>query len=181
MRRSRAATAESRDRVVTVAARLLRERGPEGVSVAEVMAAAATACEAAKARVREPAERNAEERILDALLPRPRAVRVWGEEPKATPEESGTREKFREMLRAGKLDEREVDVDLSGEDLRALAQTSPFNPGIRRAYVVTSSAQLGATRLYQAILNADRSPYRIFESYDEAVAWLHSEDGSETQ
>ena len=72
-----------------------------------------------------------------------------------------------------------VDVDLSGEDLRALAQTSPFNPGIRRAYVVTSSAQLGATRLYQAILNADRSTYRIFESYDEAVAWLESEEGSE--
>lgn len=40
MRRSRAATAESRDRVVTEAARLLRERGAEGVSVAEVMAAA---------------------------------------------------------------------------------------------------------------------------------------------
>jgi TetR/AcrR family transcriptional repressor of nem operon len=40
MRRSRAATAESRDRVVTEAARLLRERGPDGVSVAEVMAAA---------------------------------------------------------------------------------------------------------------------------------------------
>ncbi|MCE3004871.1 MAG: ATP-dependent protease ATPase subunit HslU [Xanthomonadaceae bacterium] len=70
--------------------------------------------EAAKARVREAAERNAEERILDALLPRARAVRVWGEEPKVTPEENGTREKFREMLRAGKLDEREVEFELAG-------------------------------------------------------------------
>lgn len=40
MRRNRAATAESRERVIMEAARLLRERGPEGVSVAEVMAAA---------------------------------------------------------------------------------------------------------------------------------------------
>lgn len=70
--------------------------------------------EAAKVRVRDAAERHAEERILDALLPRPRAVRVWGEEPKATPEESGTREKFREMLRAGRLDEREVEFELAG-------------------------------------------------------------------
>ena len=70
-----------------------------------------------------------------------------------------------------------VDIDLSGEDLRALAQGSPFNPGIRRAYVVSSKAQLGATRLYQAIINADRGTYQIFESYDEAIAWLQSEDG----
>jgi ATP-dependent HslUV protease ATP-binding subunit HslU len=70
--------------------------------------------ESAKAGVREAAERAAEERILDALLPRPRAVRVWGEEPKATPEENGTREKFREMLRAGRLDEREIEFESAG-------------------------------------------------------------------
>lgn len=70
-----------------------------------------------------------------------------------------------------------VDIDLSGEDLRALAQSSPFNPGIRRAYVVSSKAQLGATRLYQAIINADRGTYQIFESYDEAITWLQAEDG----
>lgn len=40
MRRSRSAAAESKDRVVTEAARLMRERGPNGVSVSEVMAAA---------------------------------------------------------------------------------------------------------------------------------------------
>lgn len=65
-----------------------------------------------------------------------------------------------------------VDIDLSAEHLRAVAEGSPFDPGIRRAYVVTSRAQLGATRLYQAILNADRTTYKIFESYDEAIAWI---------
>jgi ATP-dependent HslUV protease ATP-binding subunit HslU len=69
--------------------------------------------EKAKLRVREAAERQAEERVLDALLPRPRAVRVWGEDPPASAEDSGTREKFREMLRAGKLDEREIEFELA--------------------------------------------------------------------
>lgn len=40
MRRSRTATAESKRRIVTEAARMVRERGPDGVSVTEVMAAA---------------------------------------------------------------------------------------------------------------------------------------------
>jgi len=70
---------------------------------------------------------------------------------------------------------RVVDIDVSGEELRALAATSPFDPGVRRAYVVTSRAQFGVTRLYQAIINADASIYRIFENWDEAVTWLEAD------
>ena len=66
-----------------------------------------------KAKVRAQAERNTEERILDALLPRARGVRVWGEEPPANAEDAGTREKFRTMLREGRLEEREIEVELS--------------------------------------------------------------------
>jgi ATP-dependent HslUV protease ATP-binding subunit HslU len=69
--------------------------------------------EAAKARVREDAERAAEERILDALLPRPRAVRVFGEEQAPPPDDGGTREKFRAMLREGRLDEREIEIEVA--------------------------------------------------------------------
>ncbi len=78
--------------------------------------------EAAKARVREEAERAAEERILDALLPRPRAVRVFGEDQAPAPDDAGTREKFRAMLREGRLDEREIEIDIAsaaGVDLMA--------------------------------------------------------------
>ena len=62
-------------------------------------------------RVRHQAEEAAEERVLDALLPGPRA------EPGATgggrsEEPSGTRQRFRKMLREGALDEREVEVEL---------------------------------------------------------------------
>jgi len=69
---------------------------------------------------------------------------------------------------------RVVDLDITGEDLRAVARSSPFHPGVLRAYVVTSREQFGLTRLYQAIIDADVSTYRIFESYDEAVAWLEA-------
>jgi ATP-dependent HslUV protease ATP-binding subunit HslU len=67
----------------------------------------------AKARVRREAEGKVEERILDALLPRAQAVRVWGEGAPVAPEDGATREKFRAMLREGKLDAREIELDLS--------------------------------------------------------------------
>ncbi|MBO9829334.1 ATP-dependent protease ATPase subunit HslU [Xanthomonas sp. A2111] len=72
--------------------------------------------EQAKTRVRTQAEERAEDRILDALLPRrsagigfdPEAAR---NEPSA--QEGDTRSKFRRMLRAGELDEREIELDVA--------------------------------------------------------------------
>ena len=76
-------------------------------------AAVKMARDAAKSKVREGAERQAEERILDALLPRAQAVRVWGEDQPAPPEHTDTREKLRAQLREGKLDEREIEIEVS--------------------------------------------------------------------
>ena len=76
----------------------------------------------AKAKVRTQAEQAAEERVLDALLPRARGVRVWGEDPPPPAEDAGTREKFRQMLREGKLEEREIELDIAstlGVDIMA--------------------------------------------------------------
>ncbi len=68
-----------------------------------------------KRAVRSQAEEQAEERLLDALLPPP----VAGPPGQvAQPDEPGsteTREKLRKLLRDGALDEREIDVDLSDE------------------------------------------------------------------
>src|SRR5271157_5112024 len=69
--------------------------------------------------VAEKAEQNAEERLLDLLLPPPPSVRPQekngseGEE-RATAQEQfrRTREKLRAQLREGKLDERQVDVEV---------------------------------------------------------------------
>jgi ATP-dependent HslUV protease ATP-binding subunit HslU len=59
-------------------------------------------------KVRSRAQDAAEERILNALLPSARSVTS-----EATEEESNTRQKFRKMLREGKLDDREIEVELS--------------------------------------------------------------------
>ncbi len=78
--------------------------------------------EQAKARMRTQAEERAEDRILDALLPRREAsgggfgfgatttVDI-GAEPSS--QESETRRKLRRQLRAGELDEREIELELA--------------------------------------------------------------------
>jgi len=61
-------------------------------------------------KVRSRAEDAAEDRVLDALLPRPRTgMRFEPEEPAA---DDSTRQKFRKMLREGKLDDREVEIEV---------------------------------------------------------------------
>ncbi len=62
-------------------------------------------------KVRQPAEDLAEERILDALLPRsPRGAGLVAQAD-AMSDGSDTRQKFRKMLREKKLDDKEVEVD----------------------------------------------------------------------
>src|SRR5688500_2072270 len=84
--------------------------------------------EQAKARVRHQAEERAEDRILDALLPRraggfgfgaPNAQDIAAE-PSAA--DSDTRAKLRRQLRAGELDEREIEIETAinvGVDIMA--------------------------------------------------------------
>ena len=74
--------------------------------------------------VHSKAEQNAEERLLDLLLPPPRATLEPEEPPmtprnvefmpNVTPQDSWhqTREKFREQLRDGRLDQRSVELDV---------------------------------------------------------------------
>jgi ATP-dependent HslUV protease ATP-binding subunit HslU len=66
-------------------------------------------------KVRLRAREQAEERVLDLLLPpRPVGIRPEGAEGSDRDDETqGTREKLRRMLREGKLDERLVDVEVS--------------------------------------------------------------------
>jgi ATP-dependent HslUV protease ATP-binding subunit HslU len=77
-----------------------------------------------KRAVRSKAEERAEERLLDALLPPPRA----GIQPEVRPGPEGgeTREKLRRMLRQGELEERQVDVEL--QDSGGAPTLSLFTP-----------------------------------------------------
>ncbi|MHB9102334.1 MAG: ATP-dependent protease ATPase subunit HslU [Sulfuricella sp.] len=58
-------------------------------------------------KVRHRAEDHAEERILDALLPPAREVEA------VAGEENTTRQKFRKMLREGKLDDKEIEIEVA--------------------------------------------------------------------
>jgi ATP-dependent HslUV protease ATP-binding subunit HslU len=69
--------------------------------------------EAEKARVREQATDAAEERILDALLPRPRAAMGFSTDEPAQPRDAETRQRFRKMLREGSLADREIEIEIS--------------------------------------------------------------------
>jgi ATP-dependent HslUV protease ATP-binding subunit HslU len=78
-----------------------------------------------QAKVRARAREAAEEKLLDALLPRPPVTPPGGGRPIQLPaamdapppipeiNNATTREKLRELLRAGKLDEREVEIDVN--------------------------------------------------------------------
>src|SRR5438067_23873 len=60
-------------------------------------------------KVRDRAADAAEERVLDALLPPAREVNFHDMQPT----DSAARQKFRKMLREGKLDDKEIEVEVS--------------------------------------------------------------------
>jgi len=75
-------------------------------------AAVKQAREQATARVRAKAELAAEDRVLDALLPPPKD---FGEpSPARQSETSAARQVFRKQLREGKLDDKEIEIRLTG-------------------------------------------------------------------
>ncbi len=73
--------------------------------------------EQAKDKVKHRAMDAAEDRVLDILLPPARGASSetgdseWLEEDK--PEDTTTRQKFRKMLREGKLDDKEIEIEFS--------------------------------------------------------------------
>ena len=62
-------------------------------------------------RVREGARESANERVLDALLPKPRMLGFSTDESHP-PRDAETRNKFRDMLKRGELDEREIEIEV---------------------------------------------------------------------
>jgi ATP-dependent HslUV protease ATP-binding subunit HslU len=64
-------------------------------------------------KVQARAEQGAEERVLNALLP---GVSDWSGEDEEAPE-SATRQKFRQRLRAGDLDDKEIDIETNASPI----------------------------------------------------------------
>jgi ATP-dependent HslUV protease ATP-binding subunit HslU len=89
--------------------------------------------EEATARVKSRARDLAEDRLLDLLLPRTPARRPTGfsgmpfdaretPEPERSEESSRTRQKFRDMLQRGELNERDIEVEVSQQGPTPLMQ-----------------------------------------------------------
>ncbi|PXV56981.1 ATP-dependent HslUV protease ATP-binding subunit HslU [Dyella jiangningensis] len=69
--------------------------------------------EQAMKRVRTQAEDRAEDRILDALLPRRQTPTDWTHDAAPSAEQNDTRQKLRKQLREGALDDREIELDFA--------------------------------------------------------------------
>ncbi len=66
------------------------------------------------AKVQDEAAYAAENRVLDILLPPPStSAQNWQEDSEAKPIESKTREKFRQRIRLGEMDETEIEIEIS--------------------------------------------------------------------
>ncbi|GAL22112.1 ATP-dependent hsl protease ATP-binding subunit HslU [Vibrio maritimus] len=66
-------------------------------------------------KVKFRAEEQAEERILDALLPPARDA--WGQNEQPEDTSSNTRQIFRKKLREGKLDDKEIDIETAAPQM----------------------------------------------------------------
>ena len=83
------------------------------------------------AEVQEKARANAEERILDILVPPPRHQSApFPVETESKTDEGGesTRDRFREWLEEGKLDKRVLEVDVPTDSFPSLQVLGPFSP-----------------------------------------------------
>ena len=84
------------------------------------------------AEVQDKARQQAEERILDILVPPLRrrqpvdAVHA-GDENNETDENRTTREKFREKLRAGSLEDRTIEMDVTAAQMPSMQVFGPIN------------------------------------------------------
>ena len=72
--------------------------------------------EQALEKVQGQAAEAAEERVLDALLPRPKSS-GWETDSSPPQDDSGTRGKFRQRIRDGEMDDTEIEIEVSGVSL----------------------------------------------------------------
>lgn len=71
--------------------------------------------EVAMKKNKHKAEETAEERILDALLPKPRDS--FGQDIQSEEPESSTRQVLRKRLRQGELDDKEIEIDVAQKEI----------------------------------------------------------------
>lgn len=111
--------------------------------------------EQAKQRVRTQAEERAEDRLLNALLPKRQVATVFGftneeKEEDVSPEESATRSKLRKQLRSGTLDEREIELEVAvnvGVDIMAPPGMEEMGQQLRQMFSQVAGGKTHTKRL----------------------------------
>jgi ATP-dependent HslUV protease ATP-binding subunit HslU len=137
--------------------------------------------EQAKHRVRTQAEERAEDRILDALLPKRAVTTVFGfggdeakDEPSAqhnSAEASETRLKLRRQLRSGVLDEREIEIESAvnvGVDIMAPPGMEEMGQQLRQMF-----SQVAGSKTHKKTLTIRSARTLLIE---EEAAKLVNED-----
>ncbi|WP_119717072.1 ATP-dependent protease ATPase subunit HslU [Cognatilysobacter tabacisoli] len=140
--------------------------------------------EQAKQRVRSQAEERAEERILDALLPRRApATTMFGFNPQEaakdeasahqhSPEASDTRAKLRRQLRSGALDDREIEVEVAmnvGVDIMAPPGMEEMGQQLRQVF-----SQMAGAKTHSKTLTVRAARAQLTE--DEAGKLVSEDD-----
>ena len=82
--------------------------------------------------VQDKAKELAEERLLEILIPRPRKPRPTESEtpetlPDAVDDDAKTRQKFREKLRSGSLDDRIIELEMPTQQMPLMQVMGPMN------------------------------------------------------
>jgi hypothetical protein len=105
-------------------------------------------------------------------------TRAWGHitlaDVRAYQQELGQRPEFNPTW-AHVVDARDaVQIDLSSQDIRQLAETSVLAPSARRAMVATDRAIFGLCRMYGTLfeLQVDGSAVGVFTTLDDAIEWV---------
>ncbi len=139
--------------------------------------------EQAKHRVRTQAEERAEDRILDALLPRRSSGNATSfgfnvadaarDEPsaQANADDDGTRAKLRRQLRTGELDDREIDIETAvnvGVDIMAPPGMEEMGQQLRQMF-----SQVSGNKTHKKTLAIKTARPQLIE---EEAARLVNED-----
>jgi ATP-dependent HslUV protease ATP-binding subunit HslU len=137
--------------------------------------------EQAKARVRTQAEERAEERILDALLPRRAPNTVFGFNPADVKDEpsaidnagdNDTRAKLRKQLRSGALDAREIEIETAvnvGVDIMAPPGMEEMGQQLRQMF-----SQVAGNKTHKRTLGIGAARPQLVE--EEAAKLVNEED-----
>ena len=105
-------------------------------------------------------------------------TRAWGHitwaDVRAYQQELGQRPEF-DPTWAHVVDARDsIQVDMSRDEIRQLAETSVLAPSARRAMVASDLAVFGIFRMYGTLfeLQMDASAVGVFRTLDEAIEWV---------